>query len=496
MPRIFISYRRADSRKDAGRIFDRVAQAFGKENVFMDLTIPPGKHFVAVIERTIIESNIMLVIIGKSWLTIADSVGRRRLDDPEDYVRMEIEMGLRHNLEVIPVVICGAEMPPKGALPEDMRQLAFRNAVFIRCDTDEIFDADVAERLIAPLLPPEMPSASINVHEAIAQFYAQFEAGDWDGARASLSAIRASGKVPRVFNPDTLEREVWAAIEAKERAEEYSALRLMLDGGSSESVWAALRLFWEKYPGFDPDGIAEKVHAKPRILEIMPEPFAWIDIPAGSVTNGVALSPYRISKYPVTNRQYQVFIDAADGYQKSRWWDFSSEAEQWRHQQSTPKDPAFSGDDHPRVNISWFEAVAFTRWLSAQTGERIRLPSENEWRRAAQGDQGQAYPWGDAWDGSRCNNSVEPLASKGTTPVKQYEPRGSSPFGVVDLAGNVWEWTLDESSSKIDLTGKRERLLYGGSWFDNSESVFRANFRVKMTPERRMIYVGFRLVCL
>ena len=94
---------------------------------------------------------------------------------------------------------------------------------------------------------------------------------------------------------------------------------------------------------------------------------------------------------------------------------------------------------HPVVNVTWHDACAYCRWLSEVTGKAIALPSEAEWEKAARGDQDQrAYPWGDAFDMLRCNS--DELGLEDTTPVGIF-PTGASPYGCLDMAGNVWEWT-------------------------------------------------------
>jgi formylglycine-generating enzyme required for sulfatase activity len=94
--------------------------------------------------------------------------------------------------------------------------------------------------------------------------------------------------------------------------------------------------------------------------------------------------------------------------------------------------------DHPVNDVAWDEAMAYCRWLSDVTGRAYSLPSEAEWEKGARGTDGRIYPWGKQWDATRCN------ADKGdqddTTPVDAY-PQGASPYGVLDMAGNVWEWT-------------------------------------------------------
>src|SRR5215467_1174825 len=124
MSGVFISYRRSDSEGYAGRIFDRLRQDFGDDQVFRDVDdIPGGARFRDEIAKHLETCNIVLVIIGPSWLDALDETGRRRLDDPEDWVRIEVSSALSHNVSVIPVTVGGASLPAAKDLPEDLRNL-------------------------------------------------------------------------------------------------------------------------------------------------------------------------------------------------------------------------------------------------------------------------------------------------------------------------------------------------------------------------------------
>jgi hypothetical protein len=138
---IFISYRRDDSAPYAGRLYDRLTQHFGKGQVFMDIEqIEPGEDFVEVIGRKVGACEVAVVLIGKSWLSAVDGEGRRRLDDPEDFVRLEVAAALKRNVRVLPVLVGGAKMPKVQQLPEPLALLARRNAFDI---SDSRFHADV-----------------------------------------------------------------------------------------------------------------------------------------------------------------------------------------------------------------------------------------------------------------------------------------------------------------------------------------------------------------
>jgi TIR domain/PASTA domain len=148
MPGIFISYRREDSAGHAGRLSDRLATTFGRDRVFMDVeAIEAGVDFVEAIERAVASCDVLLAVIGREWLGSKDESGRRRLDQPGDFIRIEIAAALDRNVRVVPVLVRGGAMPDADALPQELRRLTRRQAVELR---DTRWDADV-EHLVATL---------------------------------------------------------------------------------------------------------------------------------------------------------------------------------------------------------------------------------------------------------------------------------------------------------------------------------------------------------
>jgi hypothetical protein len=128
--RVFINYRRGDSSGYAGRLYDALTGRPDGWNVFMDIdTIEPGVDFTEVIDKELRDCDVVIVMIGRQWLDASDAKGRRRLDDPDDFVRMEIEAALDRNIRVIPALVQGAEMPSSDALPGGLARLARRNAL-------------------------------------------------------------------------------------------------------------------------------------------------------------------------------------------------------------------------------------------------------------------------------------------------------------------------------------------------------------------------------
>ena len=198
---IFISYRREDAEGHAGRLFEDLAQHFGKASVFMDVTgIEPGRDFRLVIEQQVASCGVLLAVIGKSWLTATDAEGRRRLDDPYDFVRLETEAALKRDIPVVPVLVHGAQMPRPEQLPDVLTNLAFRNSVEL---THARWGSDV-QLLINALLPyvdAAPPPASRNQNASSVTSAGTDEAAPAGGAtglapsRAALP-VREQAKKP------------------------------------------------------------------------------------------------------------------------------------------------------------------------------------------------------------------------------------------------------------------------------------------------------------
>ena len=150
--RIFISYRRGDTTIYAGRLHDSLCMRLGGEEVFMDLdAIEPGADFVEHIEREVGSCEVLIALIGRDWVDARDADGARRLEDPDDWVRLELETGLNRDIRVIPVLVQGATMPRSDELPGDLAKLARRNALEIG-DTRWRYDFDRLMEVIEKVL--------------------------------------------------------------------------------------------------------------------------------------------------------------------------------------------------------------------------------------------------------------------------------------------------------------------------------------------------------
>jgi formylglycine-generating enzyme required for sulfatase activity len=310
---------------------------------------------------------VFLAVIGPDWMGPRDSQGKTRLEDPRDFVRIEIESALKRQIPVIPVLVRGAKIPAAERMPASMQDLSYRNGLEVRSGPDFHRDMD---RLIEYL---KKQITGLTEHRA----------------EPSAGAKKAVTKAP-------------------------------VD-----------------------------------MVKVPKGPFLYGDEKIRETID----HDYWIDQYPVTNEKYHAFIEA-DGYENQRYW--SPEGWQWKtkHNITGPEywnDERWNKGDHPVVGVSYYEAEAYAKWAGK------RLPTEQEWEKAARGEDGRQYPWGAEFDKARCNSGESGIGH--TTPVNQY-PNGVSPYGCYDMAGNVWEWC----SSWYERS-QSQRVLRGGSWLNELEAL-------------------------
>lgn len=226
----------------------------------------------------------------------------------------------------------------------------------------------------------------------------------------------------------------------------------------------------------------------------------WVQVQAGDFFYGddrqrLPMYGYRMSRYLVTNVQFACFIENK-GYENNSWW------HGLQRQESAP--PACGDPHHPRETVTWYEATAFCRWLDAQLrarklvheGEQVRLPNEHEWEKAARGTDGREHPWGDF---AECHANIGDVGPGEfhnlwqTSAVGIY-PQGASPYGVLDAAGNVWEYSADRKYADADKSMNALQVLRGGSWRSDRDYC-RCTHRNGYHPLNRRGDIGFRLCC-
>jgi hypothetical protein len=205
---------------------------------------------------------------------------------------------------------------------------------------------------------------------------------------------------------------------------------------------------------------------------------------------------FHIARYPITVAQYRAFVEVEDGWRDRGWW-----ADDLRRDPDGNSYDIGRFGNHPAVYVSWFDALAFCRWLSRRLDATIRLPDEWQWQQAAtESDPSRTYPWGDDWDPKREPHRANTFESRlgRVTAVGMY-PAGTSPAKALDMAGTVWEWCLNQyhqprvtGSCTADLA---PRVLRGGSW-NHPRGSARCAHRGGSDPDNRGPNLGFRVVCL
>jgi TIR domain len=257
--RVFISYRREETAYAAGWLFDRLADRFGRGQIFKDIdSIQLGDDFVEVITTAVGSCDVLLALIGEQWLTITDEQGTARLDDPDDFVRLEIEAALTRNVRVIPILVAGARMPRPDLLPPSLAKLARRQALELspshfESDTrrlHKVLDTTLAEVHAQPV---EQLQRRIREHAA---------AQDWDEVLAVNDELVALD--PAAADPDGLAGTAREQITRRREAEQAAAaqrrrveqLRRQIRERAAAQDWDAVLTVVLGSAGADPDGLA------------------------------------------------------------------------------------------------------------------------------------------------------------------------------------------------------------------------------------------------
>ena len=430
MARIFISYRRADSRVITGRIHDRLAQAFDKNSIFKDVdNIPIGRDFRVILHQESSNCQVMLVIIGPNWLN-AEQQGKRRLDDPDDFVRLEVETGLQsENVLVVPILVDNASMPTASELPESMKALAFNNSAVVRHDPDFHRDMD---QLIAALQSVLNPQPNVTIAPK------PDKPDRWTSSRilgAVIGLIGIIAVAAVTILPSLLDRQAIAATQAASnliitQAPSITATDALQTETSIASVATQPVTPISTQTSVPPTVQSTQTSMPPTEVVLSPEEIAltpvtqnedWTPIerdfdgvamvlvPAGCFMMGYEdgdddegpiheqcfSTPFWIDKYEVTNAQFKRFAGLADT--QSQWLD----------------------EDHPRENITWDEAQQFCVLRGA------RLPSEAEWEYAARGPNNLIYPWGNAFQTVATTGNRTQMLKRPLLAVAHQEPHGS-----------------------------------------------------------------------
>jgi formylglycine-generating enzyme required for sulfatase activity len=467
---------------------------------------------------------------GFVYLLSADSV-------TSEYCRKEFELAQSLGRHIFPVVIESDVAIPEslaevqyadfssGLTPDSVKVLL--NSIYIaeRQNGQRITNLSVASISSNEIEPPAPDQAMVISSAAEAMEKSQF-----DKAVFLLKQARANNFVSRFIDLDALLNEALAGLERqtylREAEREYRQISGLVKYSRTRKLGIqAFKAFREDYPDYDPHNLAEYCNGSTpdeeqrfsftQPLKRFEEPvrrpsfrmhlLQWCEIPPGIVHVGnntqnspsqeVHVDGFQMAKYLVTNQQYQTFLNDPDGYANIEWWSFSPFARTWREETPEPKASQFDGDERPREMANWYDAMAFCNWLSARLEQKVTLPTINQWLRAARGDDQRVYPWGSKFDETLCNTNQSKL--KMTSNVTRY-PNGASPFGVFDMAGNVWEWCLnpkDDTSDEPEIITDADRAVHGGSYIGPADRA-KISFRYYLKPKLYYSSIGFRVIKL
>ena len=452
---VFINYRREDSAAWAGRIHDRLVRSLPTRRIFIDVdNIPEGEPFAELLDQKVAQCDVFLAVIGPDWLDVHDQSGNRRIDNSADFVRIEIASALkRKNILVIPVVVGGAKMPSANELPDDIRELAGRNALEIHSNRFHQ-DADRLLKRVRSALPfyvrrrraIRYALTSLTLFSVAAAFYTAVFTSKLDTAFGLERFIRPSAiewetltyqdKTNPAYLRDFIDRQT-ATPEGREAAYWLNFI--------SERAWSKIEDtadtnkiadFLATFRNSDQAKLAssrqEQLHANAegRSGQTDLSPLArfrdcaecpeMIVIPPGQFTMGSLDSEkfqlqdddesprqpitiakrFAVGRFEVTLGEFKVFVNQTGrsmGDECIGIFDPVQRPGSWGEipQRNFINAGFVQGDDHPAVCVSWDDATAYARWLSKRTGAEYRLPTEAEWEYAARAGSQESYSFGD-----------------------------------------------------------------------------------------------------
>ena len=488
--KIFVNYRREDTRAEAARLHDRLEHVFGAESVFMDVNnLLPGERFDIKLKEALDGTDVFLAVIGARWLDVLEA---RTQHGERDYVREEIAAALTAKLVVIPVLMDRAVLPKASDLPEDIRDLAFHHKHDL---VHESFCRDT-QALVAAI---EAHCRARGVQGAAATWLArQKKSGSphrtWQAKRpaqmpqpawapswkpvAALAATTAMAvlmvqlwlgghkllPLPAIVTQHAAPAPVTVSVPEPVPAQ-GQAVRIAIDAAIADNAHG--RLFM---PGA---GTTESFKDCPDCPEmvVIPEGSFVMGSPGdepereiGETQHRVTFSkPFAVGRFAVTFAEWNTCV--ADGGCDSH----------------RPSDQGWGRGGLPVINVDWTNAQAYVAWLSAKTGKEYRLLSEAEREYATRAGTVTPYWWGSRISPEQANydgNYIYPGGgAKGeyrekTLPVKSFQP---NPWGLYQAHGNLWEWTEDcwhdnyygaPSDGSAWTSGDcRRRVLRGGSWY-------------------------------
>jgi formylglycine-generating enzyme required for sulfatase activity len=530
---IFISYRRGDSEGQARALSLELAKYVGDKGVFMDVdSIALGRDFRLSLHESLESCDAAIALIGPNWLDSKDAAGRRRLDDPGDIVRLEIATALKRNIPVTPVLLQGASVPAEQVLPDELKELAFRNGFEL---SHARWHSDVREMVQRLGLGSADSALALAQAKSAATQASPSQTTAVPPGAAPSGHADAAGFSRWLTRRRALGASAGAAIVAASAISAPLIRRWALKPKAS-----ALKAAGFTFAMVDNKGVRMPTDST-RALNFGETLSSGVGmdmvlIPAGVFTMG---SPQyeperRFNEGPQHSVTLDSFFMSARPVTQAQWAAVVSEHPAKFSRGLDPFPSFFKGDNLPVETISWNQADEFCRRLAEITGRDYRLPSEAEWEYACRAGStgpfnvgptittdlanycgeggavcGEKSVASDEYDGVTYKSGAYDQGPTGkfrgtTTPTGTFPP---NQFGLYDMHGNVWEYCLDsatttyadaptDGSAYLKGPPGGDKILRGGSWSHNP-AICRSAYRDRMSPDYPgwQGRVGMRIVC-
>jgi formylglycine-generating enzyme required for sulfatase activity len=505
-PNIFISYRRVDSEGYAGRIYDRLQTCFGVNRVFMDITnISVGENFADAINQAIGSCGVVIVVIGPRWCSVLDEMGRKRLDDPNDFVRVEVQAALDRDVLIVPVLVKGVKMPKSLDLPIDLRDLSLYQAIELR---HRHFDADFFD-LVVMLEQHFGESARQDARGSIVGSSKRFRhwrllifaplivaivfLGFWVVSRLAKTALSTTVSVESALETTSIPADNVFSVTVTNKLAAQAPTEIPFATATPFVINSPTLTLPPIPTPTTRDSLLQKEILDGfniRMVFVPQGPFkmgsdgveTWDII--SSPSRSVSLDMFYIDKYEVSNAQYATCVSAGVCKEPT--------IKRSRTRHSYYDNPQYT--DYPVIYVSWHDAQMFCSWRGG------RLPREAEWEKAARGTEEDNYPWGNGPVDCRHANYRPIEACEGDTAPVSHLNAGVSPYGAYNMSGNVYEWVDDwfqpypgGDPKATKAFGATRRVIRGGAYFEGANRI-KVTAREGMNPDDAVSFVGFRCV--
>lgn len=512
--KIFMCYARVDKPfcREIVRIIDN-------HEIFVDDRFYAGDDWWEIILERLAWCDVLIFLISVHSLKSV-------------YCKRELNIAMRHGKRIMPILLDEAAIPhiPKelsklhwadltGAMTDEVVQWIHDSLLKIEADLKESVHKNPTQTASIISAPPVFLDGDPAQHIGQASEFMQI--GEFDRARMILQRLRDKPMQPmqkRIVDKMISENEKLLDEQLSDRARdmEYRTLcSIAHNPHLRELALEEYEAFRKRFPDYDPKNIHAVLFSKKPVGAVISQQqqpdAAVVSVNSHSsfrsrrnpdffmpmleflpIHTGSTMRPFELARYPVTNQQFNIFINDPDGASRMRWWTYAASARNYREKSEKLVPAPESEDLHP-CSTCWYNAMAFCFYLSEHLGQRVLLPTRAQRRRAAGGTDGRRYPFGNELTPSKANYRDSGIGH--TTPVNAYNSPG--PYGNYDLSGNVWEWLLDGAGldKPYDHRTRADRYLAGGSFRSRADELLVTSEMVQ-SPELITPTIGFRVMIL